>query len=777
MKRFVGFVVLLFFFFVVQAQIVLKGNVHSTAGEVLPFFNVAVFSDADTTKLITGSMTDTRGNYIMSPVSTGKYCIVISGIGYRTLRETIQLRMPSVGNVIIKNYTIDEEATSLDEVIVKATRKSTYVDKSVYTFSKEQIKNARYSNDLLAGIGELSVDAMTNKISKMGGGSVKLLINGVNATDNDLKSIPPEKVLKVEYYDMPPARYATVGVLVNVITKRLDTGWNGGMDVSHAFTTGFGNDNLYLKYVAGNHQLSFDYELHYRNYGDRFVVDNYRYRLDGKAMDYLYNSHGKFGYTDNLINLKYTYDKPESYTFQATFSPNLSTKFANADSDIALCVDEAARERLGRNEMDIRTFGPTADVYFSKKLKRNQELSLNVVGTLYHNRQEEWNREWETVDGTLILEDKMNLCNDKQSLIGEVAYNNTWGLRTLSAGYKGMFASSNSTISNYLSGNRAYEYNSRNSSHYFYAEYGDNKNRFMYRIGVGGTWTGARNDDTRYFRFLFVPKVILSYKFKPTHNVQWLLTSAPSIPTISQLSNNAELITEGLLRRGNPYLQSSNTYITTLRYNWNTNWIDLNLSAVASYSVDPISTYYQEESINGKRYIVSTAENAESFWVYGGFCSFSIRPFKSELLRLKVYGMVLNQELNSPIVGRYTRWYIPLFYAVNFRKGNWGVSYNGNLVSRHLDGTYLKQDENQSNLQVFYQHRQWRFMAGCYWLFTKSRYYNATIPNDVLKHDSRSYINDNRSMITLGFSWNFSTGKKLDVKRKLQNEDTDKGTF
>ena len=198
MKRFVGFVVLLFFFFVVQAQIVLKGNVHSTAGEVLPFFNVAVFSDADTTKLITGSMTDTRGNYIMSPVSTGKYCIVISGIGYRTLRETIQLRMPSVGNVIIKNYTIDEEATSLDEVIVKATRKSTYVDKSVYTFSKEQIKNARYSNDLLAGIGELSVDAMTNKISKMGGGSVKLLINGVNATDNDLKSIPPEKVLKVK---------------------------------------------------------------------------------------------------------------------------------------------------------------------------------------------------------------------------------------------------------------------------------------------------------------------------------------------------------------------------------------------------------------------------------------------------------------------------------------------------------------------------------------------------------------------------------------------------
>lgn len=169
MKRFAGIVVWLFFFSVAQAQIVLEGNVRSTIGEALPFLNVAVFSDADTTKLITGSMTDTRGNYIISSVSAGKYRIVISGIGYRTLRETIRLRMPSVGNVITKNYTIDEEATSLDEVTVKATRKSSYVDKSVYTFSKEQITNARYSNDLLVGIGELSVDAVTNKISKMGG--------------------------------------------------------------------------------------------------------------------------------------------------------------------------------------------------------------------------------------------------------------------------------------------------------------------------------------------------------------------------------------------------------------------------------------------------------------------------------------------------------------------------------------------------------------------------------------------------------------------------------
>lgn len=777
MKRIIGFIAIMFSCYNISAQIVLKGNIYSTTKEPIPFINVALYSATDTTKLITGSITDTEGSYVMPSIRPGKYSFVISGIGYKTVKENVRLRMPSAGNIVTKNFTTHETATMLNEVLVKATRKSSYADKSVYTFSKEQIKNARYSNDLLVGIGDLSIDVMSNKISKLGGGSVKILINGVNATDNDLKSIPADKVLKVEYYDIPPARYATISTLVNVITKRLDTGWNGGVDASHAFTTGFGNDNLFLKYVAGNHQLSFDYELHYRNYKNRFITENYQYQLDGKDMNYLYHSRDKFGYTDNFINLKYTYSKPEKYILQATISPNFNTRFSEANSDIRLSADKVLQDLSGYNDNDIHTFGPTADLYFSKKMKRNQELSLNVVGTYYHNKQEKMNREKEVGDGNITLEDHMHLSNNKKSLIGELAYNKMWGVRSLSIGYKGTLASSESTISNYLSAGNPYEYNSHNNNHYFYAEYGNNKNKFMYRIGVGGTWTDTRNDNTKYSRFLFTPKVVLAYKFKTDQNIQWVLTSSPSIPTISQLSNNAELITNGLLRRGNPYLRSGNNYITSLRYNWNTDWIDLNLSAVASYSEDPISTFYKEETINGDNYIVSTAENAKSFLLYGGFYSLSIRPFKSDLLLLKIYGMAFNQELNSPIIGKYTKWYTPMFYSVNFRKGNWGASYHGNIVSKQLDGAYLRQDENQSNLQVFYQHKNLRLIAGCYWLFSKSKYHNETLPNDILRHNSRSYINDNRSMFTLGFSWNFSTGKSLNIKRKIENKDTDKGTF
>lgn len=780
MKLFTG-VIALFCFFgyssAVQAQITLKGNVHSSTGEALSFINVAIFSDTDTTKLITGSITDIQGNYVLPVVKAGRYRMVVSGIGYRTVRETIRLRMPSVGNVITKNFTTDEESTSLTEVVIKATRKSTYADKSVYTFTKEQIKDARYSNDLLSVVGELSVDVMTNRIGKMGGGSVKILINGVNATDNDLKSIPPEKVVKVEYYDIPPARYSTVSTLVNVITKRLDTGWNGGIDASHAFFTGFGNDNLYLKYIAGNHQVSLDYTLQYRDYNDRRSTDIYRYQLNGKNINYTYQGKEKFGYTDNTVNLKYTYSKPDDYTLQAALTPNFSTRFSNGNSDIQLLTDESQQNGMKTYDNSTRTFGPAANLYFSKKMRKNQELTFDLVGTYYHNKQENLKQENNTENGDITLEDNMNQQNDKKSLIGEIAYAKAWGGRLLSIGYKGILASSNSTISNYLSEGEKYDYHSRNDNHYFYAEYGDSYKNLMYRIGVGGTWVDTHNNDAKYSKILFTPKLVLGYRLTPNQNLQWALSSSPSIPSISQMSDNAELITSGLLRCGNPYLHSGNNYTTTLRYGFNKSWLDFSLAALVSYDKDPISTYYKEESINGNSYIVSTSENAKSFLQYGGGYALTIRPFNNEMLLLKLYGFVVNQELKSPIIGKFSHCYAPLFYSLNFRKGSWGATYSGSIVSKQLDGAYLRQDENQSNLQVFYQHKNLRLIAGCYWLFSKSKYHNETLPNDILRHNSRSHINDNRSMFTLGFSWNFSTGKNLTIKRKIENKDTDKGTF
>ena len=62
------------------------------------------------------------------------------------------------------------------------------------------------------------------------GNNVKILLNGISASDIDLKGIPANKIVKVEYYNIPPARYADAGTLINVITKKLDNGVNAGVE-------------------------------------------------------------------------------------------------------------------------------------------------------------------------------------------------------------------------------------------------------------------------------------------------------------------------------------------------------------------------------------------------------------------------------------------------------------------------------------------------------------------------------------------------------------------
>ena len=125
-----------------------------------------------------------------------------------------------------------------------------YVDKSVHTFTIEQIRQARNVRDLLEHVEDLKIDPVSNKIQRMDGGSVKILINGVAASDIDLKGIPADKISKVEYYNIPPARYADAGTLINVITKRMETGINAGVEARTAFTTGFTDDEAYLNLTS-----------------------------------------------------------------------------------------------------------------------------------------------------------------------------------------------------------------------------------------------------------------------------------------------------------------------------------------------------------------------------------------------------------------------------------------------------------------------------------------------------------------------------------------------
>ena len=760
-----------------MAQVILKGNVTNEAGEAAQFVNVTLFAARDTITPVDGTLTDMEGNYEFPARKPGRYRVAVSGIGYETLTEDLRVRMPSTGNVMERDFVVKESGIGLDEVTVVAPGQRYYADKTVYTFNKEQVRNARHSADLISIMSQLTVDPIDNKIAKLGGGCVKILINGINATDTDLKTIPADKILRVEYYDIPPARYSTVGTLINVITKRLDTGLGGGVDVTSAFTTGFVNGNAYLKRVVGNHQFSLNYGISYRDYNDRFSESQRSYLIDGDEIAYQSMQKDEFGYTTHNINLKYLYSNGDGDMFQATVSPNFETRFNHGDSDINKQIGDVAEEVMGKTSGDVETFGPSVDLYYSKELPGDQELDVNIVGTYYNNNQSTFKEERSKAADVVELYDRMSLDNSKYSVIGEVAYKKSWGLNMLSAGYYGMWTTSDSKISNFLSEWETYKYKSGGSNHYLYAEYSGNSNRLMYRLGGGVAMINTDNDDARYTQWMFTPVVILSYRATDRSKLMLSLSSSPRNPGISQLSNNVQLLASGLIHRGNPNLKSAFNYGTQLYYQWNNHMVDLSAVGVAAYTDRPISTYYDHEEIDGHTYVVSTYENADYMLQYGAGLRAAIRPFGSELLTLKVSAYALKQQLKSSMTGTYSHWYLPVDYTIDFCYNKWGASYSGKIVSKAISGPYIDKDENRSSLQAYYQTGGFRFSVGAHWFLTKSEYQSEMLPNEVIKYSSKTWIDDNKSMITVGFSWNFNSGKTLDERRELQNRDSDRGTF
>ena len=462
----------------------LSGQLIDQNGRPVVFANVQLLSAADST-FITGGVSNENGKFVI-PCEQQEALMRVSCIGFKTLEKLV-----SIGNLGV--ISLQDDQYAINGVVVKGHHRVDKVDRSVFTFSDEQKKNSRQSQEILTTLPGLRFDDLSGTLKTMTGKSLKILVNGVEATDNDLKSIPVDKIKNVEYYTVPPARYADVGTLINIRTYPLDAGYAAGFDVMQAAWTAFNNTNLYIHYNKGNHQFAFDYNMEYRNNANCESEDSYVFTDGTTVSDYLYRGDYHFGYCNQNFNLKYIYNKENDLTFQAKFSPNLFTQFWRTDNDIEAHNNPLWQNGEGRQERKVRSFGPSLDLYLNKKLNGNQELTVDVLGTYFHNSQNDHNRQWTEAE-ELLFDDDMRAKNDKISLIGELAYTKNWGKTNLSLGYKATLAKSDYKIRNMLSDYNEYAYTSHNDNHYFYGEIGGKLSKLSYRLGVGGTYVNTDND-------------------------------------------------------------------------------------------------------------------------------------------------------------------------------------------------------------------------------------------------------------------------------------------
>ncbi len=223
------------------SQASLKGKV--TDGQQNLLFATVLLLNPDSS-LVKGAVTDEKGKFIFKPVTPGRYLIASYLLGYS--RFVSQLIQMETENIIMPEITLQETATALSEVEVKAQKPvfEQRMDKLVMNMESSVTSSGNTLLEILQKSPGIVVNRQTNSIMINGRSGVQVMIDG------KLMALPPDvmvgllegmsasKVEKIEFITTPPAKYDAGGNagIIHIVTK--DTAkW--GTSASFGLTAGF----------------------------------------------------------------------------------------------------------------------------------------------------------------------------------------------------------------------------------------------------------------------------------------------------------------------------------------------------------------------------------------------------------------------------------------------------------------------------------------------------------------------------------------------------------
>ncbi|PWN59081.1 TonB-dependent receptor domain-containing protein [Chryseobacterium viscerum] len=673
-----------------------------------------------------------------------------------------------------KNDTADASATKeIQEVILKSQRKKQFADKAVYTFDKEALERARYAKDLLRTLPELQLDPVANTITSTKGGTTLFLINGIEATDMQIRSVAPSEVVKVEYYDIPPARWATrADTVVNILTRSTETGYVFGADVSTAPNTGFVNGSAYANYTKGKNNFGLEYSLNLRDYNDRRVNSVYDYQLNGNHYRSDENRTDHFGYTFQNVALRYTRLVPDNYAFQAKLNMDIFSRFSKGVGQSVFTEDNLKEEHAMFKNNNSDYVIPKLDLYYSKKIGEKDELSINVVGSHYTTNTSETAKEWVVGSGLSVYDNDMVLKAKQTSLVGELAHTHDFKAGKLSSGYR----ISRSSISNDLNNLAGYsQYNVTYLEQYLYTEFAGKVDQFSYRIGAGLTNIHNKSAENTFDEWTFTPKVILAYQIKGNQNLRFTASYNPVSPWSNALSSNVVQLAPNIVQRGNPFLESQQVFSNNLTYSFNNKYFDFNAGLFYRYTNRVINQYYVQDDVLGGYAL--TYENGKNGQRYGVQLTGSYKPFGNSLLVIKAVITPTSETVRTSKGALIKNDYLGNYFSLSSEYKSFSVQYQFNIPVYNLSGAFLNTNENQNNIFISYKHKNWTFSTGMYWIGMPSEYKTKSLPESLVDYKVHTQIMNNKSMFVLGLSYDFSKGKKTEIQRKLNNETAPAATF
>lgn len=624
------------------SKIKITGKVIEKVSKQTLEYATITFTNAKSTKAIAGGITNPKGEFDID-IIPGTYDIKIEFISFKPIiiKDKNLTESTNLGQI-----TLEEDATQLNEVVVRAEKSSVEIklDKKVYNVGQDMMVKGGTVSDVLDNVPSVSVDVEGN-VSLRGSDNIRILIDGrpsyaVNIAEA-LKQLPADAIDKVEVITNPSARYDAEGGsgLINIILKKgKNQGFNGTFIASAGIPETYGGS------------ANVNYKTEKLNF---FTTAGYNHRTNeggGKTNSQYFNEDGSIkNFLDEDRNTKRTRDGFNGRAgIEWTVAPNTFwTNAINYQKDNGENTD-----LINYNNYDAaRNFtGSTFRLGTGESGGENVEYNSNLIKN-FNDKGHKL-----TVDGSISRN-----TDDSQSIItGTNNFNNTLNNQVqkqaqfqadyvlpigegsqFEAGYKGNFGDLNNQYY-VLDDQGARIDNLSNTLEYkeninaLYSSYGFKVNKFSYLFGLRWEDTNIEvnlldtNDfNSKKYNNLF-PSAFVSYEISDQSNITTSYSKRLSRPRGRFMNPAVNYASNVNIFQGNPDLDPSLTNKFDFGYIKRWEKITFNTSAYFEDTKDVFSFVRSPtgDEVNGIPVIRSSPINLGKEQKFGFEFTLNYSPFK-----------------------------------------------------------------------------------------------------------------------------------------------------
>lgn len=212
--------------------------IDSITKEKIEYVSISLKKDG---KIISGVLTDKKGNFKISEIPLDSYILEISFMGFITQSKKIKLSKEK-HKINIGVIALKEDVTELETVEIRAETTSVIekIDKKVIVVGNDLLASGSSALEILDNLPSIDVSA-EGKVSYRGNENVMIYLDGKPtsiSSENLLEQIPANTIKEIELISNPSARYNPEGIggIINIVlNKNANLGFNGNLSSGIAF--------------------------------------------------------------------------------------------------------------------------------------------------------------------------------------------------------------------------------------------------------------------------------------------------------------------------------------------------------------------------------------------------------------------------------------------------------------------------------------------------------------------------------------------------------------